>query len=319
MKKIIIALSIALVVLSACEKKEIAPAQKSEGIAMTLKANIADNTKATVVAGATGLKTIWDANEKISVITLDASGNLLTVDTFTSSNAAGATSASFSGVFTGDPSNKIRCYYPALAYDEENTDYRSSTGLLYEFKTGSPYFRFSISSTQTGSNATDAVSSAMILRGEATVSDGELNTTLNHFISALKLSADLSAASELATITGVMISSSESVFGSSDWSVASDYEGYENKSAGSVLLHIFTSKIDNPNDLVAYIPTGLSHKSLDVGDTWKISFFGKDASSNKVSYTATKTFSKKPSFAAGVCYPISVSAAELTEDEVPVI
>lgn len=120
-------LAVLTAALVACQKNEIPASEEVQGIPMTLTASLPGDygTKTTVEADVSGLKTTWDATESISVVTLDATGNsagMVSVDTFTSTGAAGRTNAEFTGTFTGGATPaKVIVVYPALELQADNT------------------------------------------------------------------------------------------------------------------------------------------------------------------------------------------------------
>lgn len=95
--KYILAIGVAIAAtLCGCKKEDNRPIEK--GVPMTLTASIAStDTKAIATPGASGIDFTWEENAQISVLTLNDSGKLLTNDIFASTNASGATTATFAG------------------------------------------------------------------------------------------------------------------------------------------------------------------------------------------------------------------------------
>ena len=117
MKKIIIILAALSASLVSCNKTTAETPEVKSGIPMSVSVSFADLTKTTVVPDGDALKCTWDAEESISIITLDAlsKGKVVAIDNFTSSGAAGRSSAKFAGRFTGGANPvKVILVYPAL-------------------------------------------------------------------------------------------------------------------------------------------------------------------------------------------------------------
>ena len=133
----IIAAGLSLVAAAACNKQVSPAAEQPEvkaGRTMTLTASIGDpGTKLSFSEADNVLKGTWGPNEQISVITLDGSKKVKTVDTFTSGPvSAGKRSADFSGTLSEDATEDIRVLYPAL------TDTYTLTGTEYLVTAYSP-------------------------------------------------------------------------------------------------------------------------------------------------------------------------------------
>lgn len=299
---------------------------ESACVPMILKASL-DNaaTKATVTAGATGLKSTWDENDKISVLTLDASGNLVYNDVFTSTNAAGATNAEFSGTFRGGEvaNAQIVCYYPALVYESKdaynNTQYSNAetTPILRSLKLSAVNYFFEINyGSQEGNDNTRSVSKNLILSGVATIDGDELTTTLNHRIAVLKVTV-VNANTILKNSDNLRITSSKNSFEGSGWSRVATSSGFLAQNTGyatnSQILNLLTTIAlsEENRDLVFYMPVVLN--SMEAGDTWTIEISGRNLSMTDCTKTVVKTFSKDMVFQPGVCYPITLQASEFSE------
>ncbi len=118
----ILVAGLSLVAAAACNK-QLVPTDELEvkpGMPMTLTATISGpETKLGFTDESNVLKATWNANESISVITLEknASGHMVikTVDTFTTgSESDGKRTAVFKGTLSADATSEIRVFYPAL-------------------------------------------------------------------------------------------------------------------------------------------------------------------------------------------------------------
>ena len=204
MKKSIILLAVLSASLLSCTKKEATPDVKS-GIPMSISASFSDLTKTSTVADGNVLKSTWDAEESISIITLDAlsKGKVVAIDNFISRGAAGRSSAKFTGTFTGgDNPVKVIAVYPALEKDgdtyrtkenyawDHSTDYPSS--ILQNIRIGSdnvdtkPGYLF----CQDGSGSCNHLKDFCVMVGKVDterIKRGELSVSLRHLMMVFKI------------------------------------------------------------------------------------------------------------------------------------
>ena len=205
MKKSIILLAVLSASLVSCSKTEETPEVKS-GIPVSVNASFSDLTKTSTVADGNVLKSTWDAEESISIITLDAlsKGKVVAIDNFTSSGAAGRSSANFSGTFTGGTNPvKVIAVYPALekvgdtyrtkenyALTSNAAGWRSS--ILQNIKIGSdnvvtrPEFPF----RQEGNGDCNHLKDFCVMVGKVDTKDlkrGKLSASLRHLMMVFKI------------------------------------------------------------------------------------------------------------------------------------
>lgn len=130
MKKTLFTLFAAALVLSAgvsCNKTE-APATK-ERTPVTITATIGsgEDTKISYTEEGNVLKTAWETNETISVITTSDAGYIVTIDNFTYSGPGGKT-VNFTGTLSEGATKHVRVVYPALEqYTKSSSDTRYGT------------------------------------------------------------------------------------------------------------------------------------------------------------------------------------------------
>ena len=132
MKKSIILLAVVSASLVSCSKIEESRPEVKSGIPMSISVSLSDLTKTTAIDEGNVLKSTWDAEESISIITLDAlsKGKVVAIDNFTSRGAAGRSSAKFTGTFTGGANPvKVIAVYPALKKDGDT--YRTKESVLF--------------------------------------------------------------------------------------------------------------------------------------------------------------------------------------------
>ena len=196
MKKIIFSAAVLLAALVSCQKNsapEVTPPETSNPIKMTLTATIGgEDTKVSYVDEDNVLKTEWSQYDKVSVLSLDISGNLISNDIFTA-QSAGKT-VDFAGEFTNDPNtNAVYVYYPALAqgegtagnpYSVYSPDSYNDHGVLEGAKKGTPYITFYNSYQLQRSNAgTSHLEQYLVMSGKAdldALAENSMDVTLEH-------------------------------------------------------------------------------------------------------------------------------------------
>ena len=85
MKRYIVSMACVIAALVSCQKNEtpVEAADENQPIRLTLTATIGgDDTKVTYVDEENVLKAAWEAGDKVSLLSLDISGNLLSNDVF---------------------------------------------------------------------------------------------------------------------------------------------------------------------------------------------------------------------------------------------
>lgn len=202
MKKYFSILAVAIVALTACSKNEspVPAPETSHPVKMTLTATIGADTKVSLVDEDNVLKTAWEAGDKLSLIALDASGNVLSNDVFTASSAG--KSVGFDGTFTNDPStSSVYVYYPALTEGEGTAEKPwsaepyttgSSLGNIYGLQKGLPVFLFNGEvHLQKGEDDCSHLSRYLILGGQAEMDGNDFNVTLSYLSYVLKVEITL--------------------------------------------------------------------------------------------------------------------------------
>lgn len=183
-----------------CSKTE-TPAP--QGLPLTVKASIGtEESKTTYTPEGNIMKVEWEASESISVISVDASGNVKTIDTFTYTGAPGK-SATFTGTLSPGATDKIKVLYPALeAYNSYEWGTPLPTGMISYYMRvisyvgiGYPDCKFDAFNrfTQSGDGSTDHLRGAMVLEGDGTVSGDELEVMMRHLGSVLRLDMSFSS------------------------------------------------------------------------------------------------------------------------------
>ena len=330
MKKIMILSAALLAALVACQKNQetIDSSQKVKGVQMTLNANIEGATKTSYTDDGSGLKETWNAEEKISVITLNSDGSMKTIDTFESTGIEGRTSASFTGTFTGGATPaKVIAIYPALkeyagpkyripAYKNYNG---YSQYILYNGEIGGLYFNSTIQSVRQSSNNDFAhLTNFCIMSGAVDVDDiknNTLNVSLNNLMTIIKIVATFPESYKGTSLTQVYINcyndSSESIgiFATNSWeSVDQVYSpicgaGSAGSSTGSIY-----SGFNVPDSGVAtlYMPVIIKSGDMSSGYYWTFTANVNDEYLGPV----TKTFTKNITIQRGKMYTANVTFPE---------
>ena len=210
MRKSYLLVAAALLVAASCQKNDNAPSVegiKYNPIDVVLSAAIEGvDTKASYTEDANVLKATWKANDKISLVALDASGNALSNDIF-ETTTAGA-SAKFSGTYSNPKGAvMVSVFYPALT-EGKGTDTepwhskkREGTGLsdpgplLQDVVKGQQ--NISVRSDyqlQRGNGDMSNVDEAVVMRGQITddfpaLVAGDVNVTLKSICYVVKVTA----------------------------------------------------------------------------------------------------------------------------------
>ena len=110
----IVLLVIGIIAFSACNK-ELLP-DKPAGIPLTIIATVGVQTKTAYSYDPESkeMDVTWKEEEHISVISFDESG-ITAIDNFTSTGEEERNKADFTGTWTGNPSDRVICLYPALS------------------------------------------------------------------------------------------------------------------------------------------------------------------------------------------------------------
>ena len=204
MKKYISAFAAVLMVITACSKTEI-PVETPKPVKMTLTASIGADTKVSYAEENNGLKTSWEQYDKVSLLAVDASNNLISNNIFTA-QSSGKT-VEFEGEFLDDPEIKaVYVYYPALTQGDgsEATPYivpapdsYNEKGVLYNVKIGKPYISFHTDYQLQNTNAsTSHLEQYAVMSGKAdleALSGDKMSVTLEHRSYVVKATLKLPA------------------------------------------------------------------------------------------------------------------------------
>ena len=330
MKKIMILSAALLAALVACQKNQetIDSSQKVKGVQMTLNANIEGATKTSYADDGSGLKETWNAEEKISVITLDGAGKMQAIDTFESTGVEGRTSASFTGTFTGGSTPaKVIAIYPALkeyagpkyripAYKNYNG---YSQYILYDGEIGGEYFQSTFHSVKQASDNDFAhLTNFCIMSGAVDIDDIKNNTltvSLNNLMTIIKIVATFPEAYKGKPLTQIFINcyddsaDSFEIFPTNSWeSVDQVYSpicgaGSAGSSTGSIY-----SGFNVPDSGVAtlYMPVIIKSGDMSSGYYWTFTANVND----KYLGPVTKTFTKNITIQRGKMYTANVTFPE---------
>ena len=209
MRKSYLLVAAALLVAASCQKND--NASSVEGIKynpvdVVLSAAIEGvDTKVSYTEDANVLKAAWKANDKISLVALDASGNALSNDVF-ETTTAGA-SAKFSGTYSNPKGAvMVSVFYPALTEGKgteaepwhvkkrEGTGLSDPEPLLYDVVKGKPNISASVKyQLQRGNGDMSNIDEAVVMRGKITdfsaLVSGDVNVTLKSICYVVKVTA----------------------------------------------------------------------------------------------------------------------------------
>ena len=231
MRKSYLLVAAALLVAASCQKNDNASSVeeiKYNPIDVVLSAAIEDvDTKVGYTEDANALKAAWKANDKISLVALDASGNVLSNDVFETTTAGPV--AKFDGTYS-NPAGAVTVsvFYPALTEGKgtEAEPWRCENDVLYSMKLGKKYISISsFGHKYQDVNADPAfLSKSVVMRGE--ISDmsafmsGAVKTTLKNTCYIIKTTVTLpSTVTKVSEVSLVASSSSITVVG---WTVVDD-------------------------------------------------------------------------------------------------
>ena len=334
MKKTLLFIAAAVAALVSCQTKQETVNENTvpevKGVPMTLEASFSGATKTTFTPDGSGLKQTWDATESISVVTLSSSGNggaLVSVDTFTSTGAAGRTDATFSGTFTGGETPAfVMAVYPAWEFSGSSyhtPEYNNgSNNILWDARVGSEYCQSDYNElTQTADNNLDHFTNFCLIAGAVNIDDiklGTLTTTLSNIMSVIKIVATFPDSYKGKALTSLEISGYDSTdnekgffcWDSWEWLNIADTPylspGSGSNTNNNLLIHC---SFDVPDSGVAtiYMPCNFGDsKDFAAGDYWNLT-----AKVNSVNLgPVKKTFTKDVSLTRGKMYTVNVTFTE---------
>ena len=345
MRKSYLLVAAALLVAASCQKND--NASSVEGIKynpvdVVLSAAIEGvDTKVSYTEDANVLKAAWKANDKISLVALDASGNALSNDVF-ETTTAGA-SAKFSGTYSNPKGAvMVSVFYPALTEGKGteaepwHSKKREGTGLSDE--TNLPLLRnmekgktnITVQTgyqLQRGNGDMSNVDEAVVMRGKITdfsaLVAGNVNVTLKSICYVVKVTANVPSGYDHLTRINLNTSNSASAtpMGFSGWTLLNDkfgirfgnphfyYEvglGPTFQSGGSSLGTGVSP--DGSGNIVAYIIGYTGEPRVLPSGTVLAIKAGYGNVSNK--FNATKTLATDISLEPGKMYRVNVTLSE---------
>ncbi len=343
MRKSYLLVAAALLVAASCQKDDYASSVegiKYNPVDVVLSAAIEGvDTKVGYTEDANVLKAAWKANDKISLVAIDADGKALSNDVF-ETTTAGA-SAKFSGTYSNPKGAvMVSVFYPALTEGEgtaekpwqskkrEGTGHADPEPLLYNVVKDQPYISVrTIYQLQRGNGDMSNVDEAVVMHGKITdfsaLVSGDVNVTLKSICYVVKVTAKVPSGYDHLTRINLNTSNSASTtpMGFIGWTRLGDMFGisYGNpqfyfevglgatfQSGGSSLGTGVNS--DGSGNIVAYIIgyTG-EPRVLPSGTVLEIRA-GYGSSSAK--FKETKTLVEDISLEPGKMYRVNVTLSE---------
>lgn len=317
MKKYFFILAAVCAAMVACNKNEtsVEAPEVSTPVKMTLTATIGTDTKITYVDEDNVLKTEWELFDKVSLLALDESGNLISKTNFTAQNAG--KTAIFEGEFINDPNIvKMVVCYPALLEGEGTAEnpYKSPVengysayGPLYGAKIGEPFISLRSAYFLQKNNADPShISQYAVMRGEAEVEGDKLNVVLEHQSFVIKTTLTLPEAGYI--VNNMYLNSfnqddTQANITCAGWQYIKDFVVYQN--AFSSLTMCFGDTVESGsgtgwtldgNTITVYL-IGYGEVQINEGNYWTISlpsYLGDDYSNlvGKKTFDAAKTLEK---------------------------
>lgn len=344
MKKYISAFAAVLMVITACSKTEI-PVETPKPVKMTLTASIGADTKVSYAEENNALKTSWEQYDKVSLLAVDASNNLISNNIFTA-QSSGKT-VEFVGEFLDDPEIKaVYVYYPALTQGDGSVatpyivpapDSYNDYGVLYNVKIGFPYISFRADYQLQNTNAsTSHLEQYAVMSGKAdleALSEDRMSVTLEHRSYVVKATLKLPA-SGLTVYSATMnfnLQSPAVGIGGYGWTNIYETGLFPGNTQDNSLNMLFGEDIDSGNgtgitlesdELVVYYPAyAAEYWNSDAG----IYMWNTIKAGDKVSVTVKaedgnyvcndKEFTKKTVLENGKMYRVSAELVlEVPED-----
>lgn len=220
MRKSYLLVAAALLVAASCQKNDNASSVeeiKYNPVDVVLSAAIEGvDTKVSYTEDANVLKAAWKANDKISLVALDASGNALSNDVF-ETTTAGA-SAKFSGTYSNPKGAvMVSVFYPALTQGEgtvekpwqskkrEGTGLSDPTPLLYDVVKEQPFISVhSMYQLQRSNGDLSNVDEAVVMHGKITdfpaLVAGDVNVTLKSICYVVKVTAKVPSGHDIINV-----------------------------------------------------------------------------------------------------------------------
>ena len=247
MRKSYLLVAAALLIAASCQKNDNASSVegiKYNPIDVVLSAAIEGvDTKVSYTEDANVLKAAWKANDKISLVALDASGNALSNDVF-EATTAGA-SAKFSGTYSNPKGAvMVSVFYPALTEGKgteaepwhvkkrEGTGLSDPTPLLYDVVKEQPFISLSpMYQLQRGNGDLSNVDEAVVMHGKITdfsaLVANDVNVTLKSICYVVKVTAKVPSGHDHLTRIELNTTSSTSAapMGFSGWTRLDDRFG----------------------------------------------------------------------------------------------
>ena len=344
MRKSYLLVAAALLVAASCQKND--NASSVEGIKynpvdVVLSAAIEGvDTKVSYTEDANVLKAAWKAGDKISLVAIDASQNILSNDVF-EATTAGA-SAKFSGTYSNpDGAVMVSVFYPALTEGEGTVEKpwqskkREGIGLkdnkeplLYNLKKGNSFISVSAEYQLQRSNGDlSNVDEAVVMHGKITdfsaLVANDVNVTLKSICYVVKVTAKVPSGYDHLTRINLIATNGTSTppmgiigwtrlndeFGIKSGNKSSNYAvglGKTFRSAGSSLGTGVSP--DGSGNIVAYIIGYTGEPRVLPSETVLAIEAGYGSVSDK--FNATKTLTEDISLEPGKMYRANVTLSE---------
>lgn len=308
------------------------PLPGGNGIPMTLTVDLGTGTKVAYTPDVESVKSSWEADETISVVTLSSAtdGAIVAVDNFTSSGTAGRSRAEFTGTYTGgtEPA-KVIVIYPALTKNGDKYElppYTDGDGnpqiLLSGAAVGNAYFYASSNKAlkQTANNDCSHLNNYCVATGIVNtekIATNELSATLKNIPVVFKMGIFIEPVFAGVNIQKIVIESyndkgkPSEMFNSASWEYA-DIEAHGISTPGTVKVSNTTLKcgfaVPADGFVTAFFPvTGM--KDCTENYFWRV----KTYLENGTTLQSDMGFFHNVAVQRGTVYTIDVSYVGITE------
>lgn len=329
MKKYLFIIAAACVALVSCNKNEtpVETLEVSTPVKMTLTATIGTDTKITYVDEGNVLKAEWEEFNKVSLLAVDGSGQLLSNDIFTA-KGKGKT-AEFEGTYSNKPNAAfVLVYYPALlepdlidgGYMSPVENGYSKQGVLYAFNDMYTHIRTTYF-LQKENDDPSHLCQYSVMAGEAEMDGNNFTVNLEHLSYVIKMTCKLPETGHMAKYLSIKSyesngsQGSESYISHSGWGSYNTNLGLPVNGDSNITNFCFGNTVNNSgsgtgitlvgNTLTAYV-VGYGSAEIAAGNYWDISLTTEYEDADFV-WSAKREFGSAKTLEPGNMYRLNLT------------
>lgn len=328
MKKYLFIIAAACVALVACNKNEtpVETLEVSTPVKMTLTATIGTDTKITYVDEGNVLKAEWEKYNKVSLLAVNGSGQLLSNDIFTAQN--NGKTAEFEGYYTNNPNTAfVLVYYPALTEPDlkdgglmspvENG--YSEQGVLYAFNDMYTHIRTAYFLQKENADPSHLCQYS-VMAGQAEMNGNNFTVNLEHLSYVIKMTCQLPETGHKAKSLSIKSYDSNHSQGPKSWISHSGWGRYNTnlglpvQGVSNITNFCFGNTVDDGsgtgitlegNTLTAYV-VGYGSAEIAEGNYWNISLTTEYADAD-VDLSAKREFVSAKTLEPGNMYRLNLT------------